>query len=77
MSYTNNAMSILKFMEVTSSVEHCDKTRPDLKEELITLRNKITVGLNPLFENLENWKDIPNEKVTELFEEVQQYKKYF
>ena len=77
MSYTNNTMSILKFMEVTSSVEHCDKTRSDLKKELITLRNKITVGLNPLFENLENWKDIPNEKVTELFEEVQQYKKYF
>ena len=76
MSNTNNIMSILKFMEVTSFLDRCENRRPYLKKRVIALRNKIK-KLNPIFENLENWKDIPNEKVTELFEEVQQYMKYF
>lgn len=70
---TVNGMSIIKFMEVTSNIESCDKTRPDLKQELITLRNKIKMVMDAL----EKGEELPDKAISNLFDEVQLYKKYF
>lgn len=80
MSNTNNTMlnkvngiTIIEFLRLTKNIEDCDKTRPDLKKQLIDLK----VKAKEVLRKFENGEDQPENSISSAFDKIQQYKKYF
>ena len=68
-----NGITIIEFLRLTENIESCDKTRPDLKEELINLK----VEAKEVLRKFESGEDQPENSISLIYDRIQEYKKYF
>ncbi|QXN70421.1 hypothetical protein AGENTSMITH_15 [Bacillus phage vB_BspM_AgentSmith] len=72
-STSTDEITLMQFSKLVKGIESCENTRPELKKELIALREEV----NQILYNFENGEDQPENSISLTFDKIQQYKKYF